>query len=83
MSSNLELWLQNPTTKLYIKVLKEHKTALLDRMLNCGVLNQEKLPELAQIKGQINALDLMLDIDQLESQLTEELENDGEEVHRD
>lgn len=66
MNSHLELWLDHPITQKYISLLKEHRQAHVERFLNCGVVTPEKLPELAQIKGQINALDLMLNVEQLE-----------------
>lgn len=76
MNSNIELWLDHPITKTYIKILQEHKEAHLQRFLTCGLVSNENLPELAQIKGQINALDLMLDINQLEHLLSEEISLD-------
>ncbi len=67
MNSNIQNWLDHPITQLYMRLLKEHRTAHLDRILNMGTLDNNKLPELGQLKGQINALDLMLNTDQLES----------------
>lgn len=73
MNSEIERWRNDPVTKKYMKVLQEHRDAHLDRMLNCGVITQDKLPELAQLKGQINTIDLMMSTEGLEDLLEGEL----------
>ena len=76
MRSVLELWLMHPITKSFRKMISEQRAAHIDRMLNCGVITPDKLPELAQLKGQINALDLLLDDAQLEIYLDDEVDTD-------
>jgi len=74
MKESLVGWLEHPVTKRYLELLREHREAHINRMLNMGTLDAEKLPELAQLKGQVNTLDLMLDTDQLENFFAGELE---------
>lgn len=76
MNSNVQRWLDDPITKKYISLLREHREAHLNRMLNMGTLDAEKLPELAQLKGQINALDTMLNLDNLEDLFLGELNHE-------
>lgn len=71
MNSNIQLWLDHPVTKTYLKMIKEHRDGHLNRILNLGVLTTDTLPELAQLKGQINALDILLDEEQLNHYLGE------------
>ncbi len=77
MNSNITLWLDHPITKVYRRLLEQHKQAHVSSFLNCGIVTPDKLPELAQIKGQINALDLMLNPEQLENFFDGELNRDN------
>lgn len=63
LHSQVRLWLDNPVTIRLIQLLKEHREAHLTRMLNIGTIDQSTLGDLAQLKGQINTLDYILDIE--------------------
>lgn len=67
MKSRVEMWLNDVVTKKYRSLLEERRNEALKRMLNSGTLDQTKLPELGELKGFINAVDLMLDVEELEN----------------
>ena len=77
MNSYVKLWLDHPVTKKYRELLKEHRESHIYRILHMNVLSEENLGELAQIKGQVNALDLMLNLDDLENLFDGEINEEG------
>lgn len=77
----LEAWLENPVTELLLKHVKEIRDANATD-INGYVLNSPSLQNLdthllAQLKGQVHALDMVLDIKTL---LSSELEEEKEDV---
>ena len=77
MQQQLKDWVSHPLTKRYIDILKEHRAAHIERIINMGIIDQDKLGEIAQLKGQINALDLMLNLDILEEVFKDEVIDDS------
>jgi hypothetical protein len=76
MHSNLRLWLDHPLTKVYVKILREYRETQISAMLNMGSLTADKIGELAELKGQVKALDMMLNKDMLETLLEDEVIDD-------
>lgn len=73
MHSSLTLWLEHPITKIYRNGLVKHRLSKVDELLNMGTLTPERLGELAEIKGQIRSLDIMLDLGMLDVLLEDEV----------
>lgn len=53
----------HPVTKKQRQLLKEHREAHLSKLLNIGTFNNNNLGEIAEIKGYINVLDALLDVE--------------------
>ena len=73
----IELWLNEPVTKKFLEILKEHREANLDHLLNIGFIDQKRIGLIAQLKGQINTLDEILNTKEfIQEALKLEEEND-------
>jgi hypothetical protein len=59
----VKVWLDLPVTQTLYRVLKEKKEDVINRLLSIEIIDHNKMGEIAQLKGQINAIDEMLDIE--------------------
>lgn len=78
----VKLWLEEPITQVFIDLLKEHREANVQAILNIQ-WEQESIGRLNQIKGQVNTLDLILDFESFFSEKLEDnqkVDEDGEEA---
>lgn len=69
MHSNLELWLDHPITRAYRKALMVERESALRQILEAPFINQDNIGHIAELKGRINALDVLLDVELLETTL--------------
>ncbi len=63
MHQRVKVWLDLPVTQTLYRVLKEKKEDVINRLLSIEIIDHNKMGEIAQLKGQINAIDEMLDIE--------------------
>jgi hypothetical protein len=76
MNLHLKRWLEDPFTLKFFELLAKDRNEQVNRMLNLGVLTSERLSEIAELKGYINALDSVLNTDSLENLFDGEISND-------
>lgn len=65
MQNKVRLWSEHPVTQKLLSILKEHRQAHLDRLLNIGTFNHDNLGLIAEIKGYINAIDYITDLESI------------------
>jgi len=58
----VKFWLKEPVTTKFFNLVKEHRQALVEALIN-DRWESDKIGLFNQIKGQINAMDLILDTD--------------------
>lgn len=58
----LDLWKQSPVTQMFLDLLREHRDAGIQAILNTS-WEAERIGCLNQLKGQVNTLDMVLNLD--------------------
>lgn len=61
----MRTWASHPVTERFHQILREHRDAHIAKLLNLGTINADSIGDLAQLKGQINTIDYILDIETL------------------
>ena len=75
-------WLEEPLTQVFLELVKEHREASY-RLITEGMIGSNSLKDLdmysiAQHKGQVNAFDIILSLEEFMSELVE-IKEEGKE----